>query len=56
MIDTANNLFFQGDVMFGCRTVRLYCKDELIDYYKGYGFVSIRKNLDNDLTQMICTI
>ena len=39
----------------GCRTVRLDCKNEpkLIEYYESHGFISIGKNHDNALNQMV---
>jgi predicted GNAT family N-acyltransferase len=52
MLDDALNLFAAGKGMFGCRTVRLDCKDELIDYYRSHGFKHMRKNVERDLNQM----
>ena len=44
--------FSKGKEMFGCRMVRLDCKDELVRYYESYGFQRIKKNQDKDLNQM----
>ena len=52
MISDALDRFSVANGMLGCRTVRLDCRDELIDYYTLYGFRHIRKNFDNDLNQM----
>ena len=52
MIEKALDIFTEGKKKFGCRMVRLDCKDELVDYYKTCGFLHIRKNHDKDLNQM----
>jgi len=52
MLDEALRMFFKGKGMFGCRTVRLDCRDELVDYYISRGFQPIGKNADLDLNQM----
>jgi hypothetical protein len=52
MLDRALETFSEGKERFGCRMVRLDCKDELIDYYTSYGFHHIRKNNEKDLNQM----
>ena len=52
MLHRALKNFSVGKKMFGCRTVRLDCKDELIGYYMSQGFIHIRKNPDRDLNQM----
>ena len=52
MLDMALKGFSIGKKMFGCRMVRLDCKDELIGYYRSHGFRLIGKNADNDLNQM----
>jgi predicted GNAT family N-acyltransferase len=52
MIDEALKAFSRGKEMFGCRMVRLDCKNEPIDYYTSYGFQIIGKNHDKDLNQM----
>ena len=48
-------LFKNGYKTFGCRTVRLDCKNEpkLVQYYESHGFVSIGENHDNALNQMV---
>ncbi|MDR0779056.1 MAG: hypothetical protein LBE48_06450 [Methanomassiliicoccaceae archaeon] len=52
MLDEALKAFIDGKRKFGCRMVRLDCKDELIDYYVSYGFQHIRRNHEKDLNQM----
>ena len=52
MLRTALEGFSEGKSMFGCRMVRLDCKDELIRYYESFGFQRIRKNYEKDLSQM----
>ena len=56
MLRRALETFFKGKEMFGCRTVRLDCKDELIRYYGSCGFRHIRKNYEKDLNQMVIFI
>jgi len=56
MLDRAVDTFSKGKEMFGCPTVRLDCKDELIHYYGSYGFQRIRKNHEKDLSQMVIFI
>ena len=55
MIFHALKIFYRGYKMFGCRTIRLDCKDEprLINYYESLGFISVGKNHDNALNQMV---
>ena len=55
MMDHALLAFSNGNKMFGCRTIRLDCKNEprLVEYYQSCGFVSIGKNHDNALNQMV---
>jgi len=53
MLDEALRIFAEGKNMFGCRMVRLDCKDELIGYYTEQGFQKIRKNIEKDLNQMV---
>ena len=52
MIDEALKTFDEGKRKFGCRMVRLDCRDELIDYYRSNKFRHIRKNCEKDLNQM----
>jgi ribosomal protein S18 acetylase RimI-like enzyme len=52
MLDHALKRFSVGKEMFGCRMVRLDCKDELIGYYRSCGFQHIRKNAGRNLNQM----
>jgi predicted GNAT family N-acyltransferase len=52
MLDEALKAFSDGKRKFGCRMVRLDCRDELIDYYTSYGFKHIRKNHEKDMNQM----
>jgi len=56
MLDEAIKTFSKGKEMFGCQTVRLDCRDELIDYYRSHKFRHIRKNADKDLNQMVTFI
>ena len=56
MLRHALETFSEGKEMFGCRTVRLDCKDELIRYYGSCGFRHIRKNHEKDLNQMVIFI
>jgi len=52
MLGTALETFSEGKKLFGCRMVRLDCKDELIDYYRSHGFQKIGRNAENELNQM----
>ena len=52
MLDMAVIRFTKGKDMFGCRMIRLDCKDELIEYYKSNKFQLIAKNEEKDLNQM----
>jgi len=56
MIRQALNAFAKGKEMFGCRVVRLDCKDRMIDYYESCGFSFVRKNNDRELNQMVAII
>lgn len=58
MIYRALDIFTEGNKIFGCRVIRLDCKDEpkLIRYYRSCGFTLIGKNQDNTLNQMITII
>jgi len=56
MINLAFGLFSRGKEMFGCRMVRLDCKDELTEYYRSCGFRQIRRNADRNLNQMAAFI
>ena len=51
MLVRATNMFSKGKGMFGCRTVRLDCKDELIRYYGSCGFRHIRKIMKRTSTR-----
>jgi len=53
MLDEALNTLSEGKKKFGCRMVRLDCKDELMGYYSSLGFRRVRKNDGKDLNQMI---
>ena len=55
MMDRIIEAFKDGYNNFGCRTIRLDCMNEpkLIQYYESHGFVSIGKNHDNALNQMV---
>ena len=52
MLDEALKRFSVGKEMFGCRMIRLDCKDELVDYYRSFKFHYIRKNEERNLNQM----
>jgi len=56
MIKQALSTFSIGKEMFGCRVVRLDCKDSMIEYYESCGFSFIRKNSDKQLNQMVAII
>jgi len=56
MIYQALDIFMRGKEMFGCRVVRLDCKDELLHYYEACGFTPIGKNRQGTLNQMIIII
>jgi len=56
MIKRALGIFTTGKEMFGCKVVRLDCKDSMIGYYESLGFIFVRKNIDNTLNQMIAII
>jgi hypothetical protein len=52
MLDRALIAFAIGKGMFGCRMVRLDCKNELIPYYERHGFRPIGEDAGKDLNQM----
>ena len=56
MIGRAMDTFAKGHEMFGCKTIRLDCRDKLIDYYESCGFTFAGKNRDGSLNQMIAII
>jgi len=56
MIERALDIFARGNKMFGCRVVRLDCKDQLIDYYESCGFTYADKSHNGALNQMITII
>jgi hypothetical protein len=55
MMDDIMKIFGTGYRTYGCRTVRLDCKNEpkLIEYYESHGFISLGVNSDNALNQMV---
>jgi hypothetical protein len=56
MIEHALDAFSKGNEMFGCRVVRLDCRDPLLEYYESCGFTPTGKNHSNALNQMIAII
>jgi len=58
MIERALYNFGEGKTMFGCRTVRLDCKDEpkLMEYYISCGFKFMRMDEKRNLNQMVMII
>lgn len=56
MLDQAIDMFKEGNNMFGCRVIRLDCKDRLLKYYEKNGFIPIGKNRDGTLNQMIIVL
>ncbi|MDR2698558.1 MAG: GNAT family N-acetyltransferase [Candidatus Methanoplasma sp.] len=56
MIEHALDAFSKGNEMFGCRVVRLDCKDHLKGYYESYGFTVTGKNHNGTLNQMVTII
>jgi len=56
MVKRAFVTFARGNEMFGCKVVRLDCKDRMIDYYESLGFFFMKKNIDKTLNQMIAII
>jgi len=56
MIKRALGVFSKGNEMFGCRVVRLDCRDWLLGYYESCGFVPTGKNHNGTLNQMVAII
>jgi len=56
MIEVAFEIFSNGNDMFGCRVVRLDCRDKLLGYYESCGFTSAGKNSGGTLNQMVAII
>ena len=56
MIARALDAFSKGHEMFGCKVVRLDCKDKLMGYYESCGFAYTGKNRDGSLNQMVAII
>jgi hypothetical protein len=52
----AFDAFSKGKEMFGCRVVRLDCKDGLLEYYESCGFTFAGKNHNGTLNQMVAII
>lgn len=53
LIDEALSRIKEAQEIVGCRVVRLDCADELVGYYREYGFHFVKKNIDKDLNQTI---
>ena len=58
MIERVLYAFRDGKSMFGCRTVRLDCKDEpkLMEYYVSCGFKFMKRDEKRNLNQMVIII
>ena len=56
MITRALDVFSKGHEMFGCKVVRLDCKDTLREYYESCGFAFTGKSRDGTLNQMVAII
>ena len=56
MMKRALGIFSNGHEMFGCKVIRLDCKDKLIGYYESCGFAFTGKNRDGSLNQMVAII
>ncbi len=56
MINHSFDIFSKGNGMFGCRVVRLDCRDALIKYYESCGFTAAGKNQTGTLNHMIAII
>ena len=53
LMDEALTRIREANAIIGCRAVRLDCTDELIGYYREYGFHFVKKNPDKDLNQIM---
>ncbi len=53
LINEAISKIREAQEIVGCRVVHIDCTDELIGYYREYGFYYVRKNLRKNLNQMI---
>ena len=56
MIKRAFGFFSRGNDVFGCKVVRLDCRDRLLGYYGSCGFVPTGKNHNGALNQMVAII
>lgn len=56
LVKEAFRVLSEAKKLIGCRSVRLDCKDVLLEYYESLGFVFIRKNEDGDLNQMLAVM
>ncbi|MCL2031806.1 MAG: hypothetical protein FWG96_00805 [Methanomassiliicoccaceae archaeon] len=56
MIERAFDIFSKGNEMFGCKVIRLDCKDRLKEYYESCGFTLTGKNHNGTLNQMVAII
>jgi len=56
MINRALGTFSRGNEMFGCKVVRLDCRDKLLSYYESCGFSPTGKNSEGTLNQMVAII
>jgi hypothetical protein len=56
MIKRALGIFSKGYDMFGCRAIRLDCKDKMLSYYESFGFILAGKNQNGTLNQMVAVI
>ena len=52
----AMGLIREANAIIGCPVVRIDCKPELMEYYTGYGFQSVRMNESGTLMMMVCLL
>jgi len=52
-MDFALEVIQSANKLVGCKSIRLDCKDALVDYYKKKGFKLLNKNIRNDLNRMV---
>jgi len=52
-MDFALNIINSANLLIGCRTVRLDCRDALVDYYEKKGFIPLNRDGEKDLNRMV---
>jgi len=52
-VEQATDRIIAANLNVGCRVIRVDCKQSLVKYYEGIGFMFARHNYNDDLVQMV---